>query len=797
MALPLPLSESPWLKSLRGRMTILLLSFVTAILAATLVAVFLTTAANVREQASDDLEVGARVFQELLASRDQQLAGTAQVLADDFAFREAVASEDRATIRSALLNHGGRIDADLMVLADQDGELLATALRTPDDELQELDEEQIRGRLDQGVVSLDGIAYQLVTATVRAPLPVANVVMGFRLDDRLADDLRSLTGLHVSFLSPGDEAILYSSTLPAEAREALATQAAAADPLPQDSVHSLSLDAEDYLSLLFPLNEAEEGPSVLLQTSMAEAFAPFRPLWYQLALIALLAFALSLILAGFLAAYVTRPVSELANTAARISEGDYSRSAPVPPIGELARLGKAFNAMQEGIREREQHILHQAYHDPLTGLPNRALASDRLKQGIERAKRDGHVLGVVVLDVNRFKEINDSLGHPTGDAVLKEIANRLSARLRSTDTVARLGGDEFLVLVDADDESGPEALAKDLIDDVCGTEVCHGDVRLQLAVSLGVALCPRDGEEPDTLMRRADIAMYEAKEKRVPLSVYASGRDEAHLRRLQMVADLRTAIDEEQFHLQYQPKITVLNRQPAQMEALLRWNHPEKGLISPEEFIPLAEHSGYIRLISRWVLRNVVAQVADWRAQGHDISVAVNISALDLVDSALPEFLSDILAKHQLGPDALGIEITETTVMQDAQHAMAILHAIRELGVCIAIDDFGTGYSSLAQLRSLPVDELKIDKSFVMRLAGQAEDDEDPVIVRSTIELAHNMGLRVVAEGVEDEETWWRLAAYGCDYIQGFWISRPISPNALPDWLGEFSHRPWRKPTQD
>jgi len=777
-------------------MTLLLLGFVTAILAATLLAVFLTTAANVREQAGEDLQVGARVFQEILTSRNQQLAGTAQVLADDFAFREAVASEDRATIRSALLNHGGRIDADLMVLADLDGEMLASALRDPDDELRELDEQQISDRLDQGVVSIEGRAYQLVNATVRTPLPVARVLMGFRLDDDLAEDLRSLTGLHVSFLTIGDSHRLYSSTLPDDERNQL-FQKISSDGPSDDTVYTLRLEGEQYLSLLFPLSDSEDTPSVLLQTSLAEALAPFRPLWVQLGLIAVLAFGLSLILAGFLAGYVTRPVRALASAATRISDGDYSRLAPVPPIGELAQLGEAFNAMQEGIRQREERILHQAYHDPLTGLPNRSLAADRLQKGIEHAHRDNRVLGVLVLDVNRFKEINDSLGHPTGDAVLQEVARRLSARLRSSDTVARLGGDEFLLLVAADEASGPEALARDLIDDLCATEVHIGDVRLQLAISLGISLCPRDGDTPDTLLRRADIAMYEAKEKRVPFCRYESGRDEAHLRRLQMVADLRTAIEREDFQLQYQPKIAVGNRHPAQLEALLRWEHPEKGPISPAEFIPLAEHSGYIRTISRWVLRTVIAQAARWRRDGVDIAVAVNISALDLVDAGLPRYVSDLLSEHDLPPEALGIEITETTVMQDARHALTILRAIKDLGVSIAIDDFGTGYSSLAQLRSLPVDELKIDKSFVMRLAGQPEDAEDPVIVRSTIDLAHNMGLRVVAEGVEDEETWWRLAAYGCDSIQGFWISRPMNPGALPAWLGEFALRQWREPKRD
>ncbi|MDQ2069714.1 putative bifunctional diguanylate cyclase/phosphodiesterase [Natronospira bacteriovora] len=779
--------------SLKARMTLILLGFVSAVLAVTLLAVLLSTAANVREQASEELRVGARVFEELLSNRDRQLSSTTQVLADDFAFREAVATEDAATIRSALLNHGGRIDADLMILSDTKGQFITTALRENDNRFRELDPAIGQNDLRQGVISLEGEAWQMVDATVRAPLPLARVSMGFRLDDRIAADLRSLTGLHVSFLSSTDETAPYASTLPGHVRrelpERLAEQATAID-----DVRTLTIAGEDYLSLRLTLDGHPGSPIVLLQTSLSEALAPYRPLWLQMAIIALIAFTLTLIIAGPLANRVTRPTRALAAAAARISQGDYSRSAPVPPIAELAQLGEAFNAMQEGIRQREQRILHQAYHDPLTGLPNRTLAADRLEQGIERVQREGRVLGVLVLDVNRFKEINDSLGHPTGDAVLRAIASRLSSRLRGSDTVARLGGDEFLVLAEVEDKQGPERLAAELIDAISGQELEIENIRLQLAISLGIALCPRDGTDVETLLRRADIAMYQAKERQLTSSVYAAGHDEAHLRRLKMLSDLRTAIDDEQFHIQYQPKIAVSNRQATQLEALIRWNHPEQGFVPPDEFIPLAENSGYIRTISRWVLQTVIRQLAEWRRSELSIAVAVNISALDLVDAGLPRYVQALLDQHELPPSALGLEITETTVMKDARHALHILQELRSLGVAIAIDDFGTGYSSLAQLRSLPVDELKIDKSFVMKLAGQAEDAEDPVIVRSTIDLAHNMGLKVVAEGVEDEATWWRLAGYGCDSIQGYWISRPMPADALPEWLGEFANRQWREP---
>lgn len=777
------------MRSLQGRMAILLLAFVTAVLAATLVAVFLTTAANVRERVAEELDIGAGVISEIIARRTRQLADTAQVLADDFAFREAVATEDRPTIRSALRNHGSRINADLMLLLDLDGQLIASTAGR-ESEIND----PARLVMEDGettIISLGDSAYQFVTATVRAPLPVARIVTGFRLDEALARDLGGLTGTDVSFFSGDDTQRIYASSLDAS------------DTLTDDVLNRVHADGqvrtidagkERYLMLARSLPGPDPAPRFLLQTSLDKALAPYQSLWLQLGLIAAAAFALSLFIAWFLARYVTQPVRALAGSASRISRGDYSEPAPVPRVGELARLGEAFNAMQAGIREREERILHQAYHDPLTGLPNRALAADRLRQGILRIQREGGNLGVLVLDINRFKEINDTLGHPTGDEVLREMARRLSERVRRTDTVARLGGDEFMVLVHSDSVAGPERLAEAIADGINAEDIVIGDARLQLGTSIGMALCPADGDEPETLLRRADIAMYEAKAAHQALSFYQSGRDEAHLRRLRMVSDLREALQEGQFQLLYQPKVTVSDRQPKQLEALIRWEHPEKGEISPAEFIPLAERSGHIRDISRWVLDEVIRQCAAWRRNGVDVTVAVNISALDLVDARLPDYVTERLAYHELDTDALGLEITETTVMQDARHAVGILQGLKDRGIRIAIDDFGTGYSSLAQLRSLPVDELKIDKSFVMKLAGQPEDGEDPVIVRSTIELAHNMGLRVVAEGVEDEATWWRLARYGCDSIQGFWISRPMAPDTLPDWLEEFRRREWSEP---
>jgi diguanylate cyclase (GGDEF)-like protein len=449
---------------------------------------------------------------------------------------------------------------------------------------------------------------------------------------------------------------------------------------------------------------------------------------------------------------------------------------------EIGDLAVAFRAMQEGIVTRESRITDLAYRDALTGLPNRLLFADRLDQALASAARAGTPLAVLLMDLDHFKYVNDTLGHRIGDLLLKEVAARLQAVLRrATDTVARLGGDEFAILLAGASASDAQRLGQSVLRALEVPMILEEQV-VDIAASIGIATCPEHGNESSKLLRCADVAMYEAKRTSAGIAIWDDNYDQHSLERLSLLSDLRKAVDNDELVLVYQPKIALRPVSELYVEALVRWQHPSRGLVPPSEFIPFAEQTGYIRVITQWVIGRAVAQCAAWRRQGLPTNVAINISARDLVDSQLPDRFEALLERESCAPSWISLEITESAILDDPGHAIRNLERIAAMGCRIAIDDYGTGYSSLSYLRRLPLHELKIDRSFVTALA---HDANDAIIVRSTIDLAHNMGLVVVAEGVEDEATFDALRALGCDTLQGYWISRPLAAAEAEQWLRE------------
>jgi diguanylate cyclase (GGDEF)-like protein len=449
-------------------------------------------------------------------------------------------------------------------------------------------------------------------------------------------------------------------------------------------------------------------------------------------------------------------------------------SLALPPLLVLPLIAVQRTAAVSRAKE------HQALHDVLTGLPNRALFRDRMHQAIAAARRSHHLVAVMVIDLDRFKEVNDTLGHHVGDLLLAQVGPRLAGCLRESDTVARLGGDEFGIVLPAllDYETAPKVAAK-LLSALDEPFMVHG-LELDVGASIGVTLFPEHGEDPDALLQRADVAMYQAKQQTGGFEIYALDRDPHSVGRLAMSTDLRRAVEEGQLTLFYQPKADLRTGRVIGVEALLRWRHPQRGLIQPDDFIPLAERTGLIRPIALWVLNEALAQTNLWRHEGLALSMAVNLSVRNLHDFAITEDLATLLERWEVPAHLLQLEITESSIMHDPAHAMAVLTTLDGMGLRLAIDDFGTGYSSLAYLKRLPVSELKIDKSFVISMTT---DESDAVIVRSTIELARNLGLRVVAEGVETAEAWNQLNALRCDVAQGFYLSPAVPAQALTDWL--------------
>jgi diguanylate cyclase (GGDEF)-like protein len=441
--------------------------------------------------------------------------------------------------------------------------------------------------------------------------------------------------------------------------------------------------------------------------------------------------------------------------------------------------------MREAIAAREEQILKLAYRDPLSDLPNRALFNDRLRVAIEGARRQGAPLAVLLMDLDRFKYINDTLGHHIGDLVLQQVAKRLAALVRKSDTTARLGGDEFAMLLVSAGVDQARGVAQKVVA-ALEAPITIGQTSLDVRASVGIAGFPMHGEDADTLMRHGDAAMYAAKRGNTGLAVYDARLHEKREEQLSLLSELRQAIDQNELKLLYQPKVELASARVTGVEALVRWAHPVKGMIPPDRFIPFAEQTGFIKTVTAWVLDAAVRQGAAWRAAGRPTRISVNISAQDLLNPELEELLDGALERHALPPELLCLEITESGVMRDPARAIEVLKRVQRLGVGRAIDDFGTGYSSLSYVKQLSVDELKIDRSFLRSIVT---DVKDRAIVLSTIELAHNLGLGVVAEGVEEQAAADLLLHLGCDEIQGWLVAKPLEPAALETWLAARSAR--------
>ena len=430
-------------------------------------------------------------------------------------------------------------------------------------------------------------------------------------------------------------------------------------------------------------------------------------------------------------------------------------------------------------RKAETEALQfQALHDPLTGLPNRSFLKERLETAILAAERDLRPCAVLVMDMDNFKEVNDRLGHHVGDQLLREVAARLRGTLRKADMVARLGGDEFAVVPFGATDAPRAALIAEKILQALEAPVVIDETPITPAVSIGVASFPQHAEDAAALMRRADVAMYAAKRARSGYSVYASDQEDGNGSPTPLIGKLGHAIDQFELLLHYQPIVDLADGRPEKLEALVRWGHPKHGLLPPDDFIPSAEQTDLIKPLTAWVLNEALGQLHAWHKAGFEVGVAVNLSARSLADVELAPTVADLLRTWQIPPDKLTLEITERSIL--SAEADPTLRCLHEIGVRLSVDDFGTGYSSLTYLKRLPVAEIKIDKSF---LADLAQSRDDAAIVRSTIDLGHNLGLRVVAEGVETAETATLLGELGCDLAQGFHISYPLPAAQLGPWL--------------
>lgn len=763
--------------SFQARIACVLILLLLVVIGALYFAVKVATGAAVQAQAREELDIGGRVFERLLESRSRQLHDAVQVLAADFGFKEAVASGDEETIRSALGNSGARINAGAVMLLGMDGKLqVSTAGQLGNDSsarLAELMQEHQRNG-GQGLLQpIDDDIYLLVEANVTAPIPIARVVMGFRLDADFASEMRELTHLDMSLVATqAGKPDIWLSTLPGDLEEALRSEIKTRDG------DILRIGEQRYMGRRLVLSSgADYQVLLLLHKSLEQAQEAFAPLDRDILLIALCALLGSLAGALLLARSVSQPVRQLALATRRIGEGDYQSTVELHRSDELGQLAGAINRMREDIAERERQLAHNALHDSLTGLPNRALALDRLGSAIT-AERPTALLH---LGIGNFRAVNEACGPGGGDLALQQICRRLQATLRPGDSLARLVADEFLLLLEGADRDSAVAAA-DKLQQLLLRPLRVGSLDVAIDSRIGIACYPADGGTPDELLRRASIAMQDAAQAPGHLQLYQQGRDDAQQRQVVLIRDLRHATGRGELLLHYQPKLDIAEGRVLQAEALLRWQHRQFGMVSPGEFIPLAERTGSIQSLTAWVIEEVLRQLQEWAGRGLDLQVSLNISAEDLMSRDLVERVSALLHSYRVHPEQVVFEVTESAVMGDPVQALRVLNGLRDLGISLSVDDFGTGYSSLAQLKSMPVQELKIDQSFIRELD---ETSEDAVIVRSTIEMSHSLGLKVVAEGVEHAHSLRLLERWRCDTAQGYLISRPLSASAFEAWIAQ------------
>jgi len=479
------------------------------------------------------------------------------------------------------------------------------------------------------------------------------------------------------------------------------------------------------------------------------------------------------------------PIASLTYALRHEAEGKYSDQLPATQYQEMQELLVAFSDMRSQTREKHSELKYKSLLDGLTGLPNRILMIDRFKQLMREKERNKASPGIIILNINRFKEINDSLGNQVGDTLLQDVANRLSNALRNMDVVARISADEFAVLMHNTTLDAAKTVAKKMVNTLALPFQIEAH-QIIVEPSIGIALFPDHGVTDSELLRHADVAMHNAKKNHAAFSIYNEDNDDRKnkILKLALSTDIKKALNNNDFELYYQPKFQLFQNKVTSAEALLRWTHPEKGFIPPDQIIEIAEETGLIHPLTEWVVSNAIRQANNWNNDGINIGVAINLSVYNLKNPHLITIINYLLDSSQLKPEQLIFEITESAMMDNPALALETLQALHDKNIKLAIDDFGTGYSSLAYLKKLPVDELKIDRSFVMNLD---KDKNDLAIVRSTIDLAHNMGLSVVAEGVENRESWDMLAEMGCDTIQGYYLSKPIPAKDFKEWYVNYS----------
>jgi diguanylate cyclase (GGDEF)-like protein len=774
--------------SFRTRLASFFVATLVAVQVLTAVLVYGVTRHELIGEGQRQLEVAARAFARQLDDISERVAASVQVLSLDFALRAAIAQRDRATVLSALRNHGRRVGATQMLLVGLDGRVqadtagqFADGARFPYDDL-------VGHALQKpaaAVVAWQGRANWMVVVPVFAPDLVGFIAAAIPVDDELLAKLQAQSALprEVELATPGPNGgwiPIAHGDAGAELTRGISLHGAQLPARPR----VVDLGGREYVVQAVPLTRSQQSAPVVavLGYSVDAALQPYRSVGSAWAGLLGLGLLVGLAGAWLIARSVSRPLEALAASARRIEAGDYQHAPSVTQGNELGALAAAFGNMTQAIREREAHILHQAGHDPVTGLPNRNAIEAAIQHAL--ASAPGADAALLMVGLERLPDIVKTLGHGVGDRLMRDAG----ARLRATDRaglVARVTDGAFAVFLPQASRSDAVAIALRLVE-ALSDPYREADFSLDLAPAVGIALAPQHGSDAGALLRRADVALLAAVGADEPIVIYDAATDPHRPERLSLMGDLRHAIAHDGLVLHYQPRLHLQSGRVDSAEGLVRWQHPQLGLLPPDAFIGLAEETGNISRLTRWVLAAGIAQTARWRAAGLAVRIALNVSARDLEDVELPRRIAGLLAAHGLPPDAIGLEITESALMRNPDAAMPVLRALAAQGITLSIDDFGVGQSSFAYLRRLPVRELKIDRAFVAQL-GQSR--EDRTIVRAITDLAHQLDCSVTAEGVEEDAALDYLAGIGCDHAQGYLIARPMPGAAFEAFVASAAAR--------
>ncbi|MFL6625173.1 MAG: putative bifunctional diguanylate cyclase/phosphodiesterase [Vitreoscilla sp.] len=785
-----------WRGSLAARIALVFLVLLLAVQLASFAALRLSWTSHRRNELPKRLETGTTLLNTLLERRVKAAVDIAEVTAADAGFRTTLfESDDEMTIVSALDNLRKRLNATTVAYLDLDGVVLHRAsVEQAGDLAPAL--ASLRSRLPGAssvseITLVGGKPFQVVLVPEKAPRVVGWILVAFPLDGALKGDMRRLSEFDVTLMSrAGARApwVVDMTSLPAAAASDLADQRWGADDAAQSMV-AVSAQGDELGVHAVPLGgDAHIDSSIVVLLSESIGDAVRLPDDLRLALIGITLLAIVVFGAGsaVTARRVTTPLRGLARAAERLGEGDYA--TPMRGLAredEIGALSQAFERMRMSIGENQAQVLRLAYWDSLTGLPNRArfreLVGDAIRDAADRRLADGidSPVAVLLLDLDRFKHVNDVLGYAVGDKVLVAVAERLARALaRDGDVVARLSGDRFGVLLQRTDVQQAHAVAL-RIEQALENPLALGEHKVDMGAGVGIACWPLHADSDDALLVRAEMAMYAAKQRSDGPVTYDPAIDATSAQTLSLVSELRQAVDRNELRLYLQPKLALEDRGVAGAEALVRWQHPTRGLVPPVQFIPFAEQTGFIRHLTMWVFEEAARHWKTLAEEGLEICLSVNLSTRDLLDLDLPHKFGALLARHDVPAASFCLEITESAIMDDPQRALATLDALSAMGFKLSIDDFGTGYSSLAYLKRLPVDELKIDQSFVRNMQA---DRDDEMIVRSTIDLAHNLGITVVAEGVESAAAWNLLRELKCDQAQGYHMGRPMPVTEFAAW---------------